>query len=711
MANSLYVSAAEPYSGKVLVSLGLMNLLERNISHVGFFRPVANPYRLVGREEVVADRDAYLMHGVHFLDFDLEEMYGVTSQEADEALAAGRECELHERILEKYKRLEQKVDFILCEGTDFLSVTSSVETDFNAAIARNLNTPVLLVVDGSSNDPDTIYSKARIGLDAFQAKGCQILAAIINKVDRDSIHQLEGKVSSRLRKLGVGVTAKIPKEPSLSMPRMDEVAASLGGKVLFGRKHLQKKVGKIVVAAGAVETVLPYLDNNVLLVTHIDRHDIIMMAFLSLASHSAPNIAGMILTGERELAEPVMNLLRGLPDARIPIVRVTRDTFETICLVERVKASLEPTNVREIDIARQLFESHVDTDALSAAIRVSAPQQMTPSLFKYELIRRARQSRKRIVLPEGLDERILRAADALIRLEAVDLTILGPIDAIRSRAVQLGVDLHDTELIDPQTSELTEAFADIYRRARQHKGMTQHYALEHVLEAPVFGTMMVHTGHADGMVAGATTSTAATIRPAFQIIKTKRGCKQVSSVFFMCLEDRVLVYGDCAVQPDPTAPELAEIALQSAETAAAFGIEPIVAMLSYSTGESGKGADVDKVKEAVRLAREARPELVLEGPMQYDAAVDPVVAAKKAPDSRVGGRATVLIFPDLNTGNNTYKAVQRSAGAIAIGPVLQGLNAPVNDLSRGCLVEDIITTVAITAIQAQDPTDRPSGMW
>lgn len=700
MANSLYVTAAELYSGKVLVSLGLMGLLERNINQVGFFRPVANPYTLVNGETVI-DRDIHLMHEVFYLDAAVEDCYGVTSDEAAEMIGDGRETELYEKIFAAYKKLEERVDFILCEGTDFLSVTSSVEADFNSDIARNLNAPVVLVVDGSSNEAETLYSKSMIGLDSLKDKGCEVLAVIINKVDRSAIAHLEGRVSSRLRSLGVPVIAKLPHEPNLAMPCMDEVAAQLGGEVMFGRKHLHKKIGRVVVAAGEVETVLPLVDNNVLLITHIDRHDIIMMAFLSLMSHAAPNIAGLMLTGEKALAEPVRCLLKGLPGPRIPIVRVTKDTFNTVIELKQVKASLEPGNVREIEIARQLFETHVDTEALARSIRLSKPKQVTPSFFKYELIKKARQDPRRIVLPEGNDERILKAADALLRQRAVDLTLLGDEEALLTRAEQLGVELSDAVVINPDRSPWREEFATIYQKARAHKGMTIEGAHETILEPPLFGTLMVHTGRADGMVAGATTSTAATIRPAFQMIGTRRGWKLVSSVFFMCLADRVLVYGDCAVNPDPTAEELAEIAIQSAETAEAFGIEPVVAMLSYSTGESGKGADVDKVKEAVQLAKEARPELVLGGPIQYDAAVDARVAKTKLPDSEVGGRATVFIFPDLNTGNNTYKAVQRSAKAIAIGPVLQGLNKPVNDLSRGCLVEDIINTVAITAVQAQ----------
>ncbi len=701
MANSLYVSAAEPYSGKVLVSLGIMGVLERTINRIGFFRPVGRPYQLAGSDKIVPDRDVHLMHEVYRLDCEPVEMIGATAQEVDALQSAGRLAELHEKILSAYKRLEEKVDFILCEGTDFLSAASVTEDDFNSNVARDLNSPVLLVVDGSSGDVEKVYSKARVGLDCFQGKGCEVLAVVVNKVPAEAMEEMDNQIFPRLHGAGIRLVDTIPSESKLATPRMAEVAAHMGGQVLFGRKHLQNKVRETIVASGSVETIIPLLDNEVVLVTHVDRHDVIFMALSSLMSHTAPNIGGIVLSGERALAPAVMDLLKGLPGPRIPILRSDRNTYETVMELSKVHAVLEPDNVRELDMARQIFETNVDVEALTEATYGSRPQQLTPNMFKHELIRRARSDRKRIVLPEGQDDRILKAADALLRLQAVDLTILGKPEELSNRAGQLNLDLGEAQLIDPNDCPWTEEFASIYQKAREHKGMTLELARDTVTEPPVFGTLMVHRGHADGMVAGATHSTATTIRPALQLIKTKRGYSLVSSVFFMCLADRVLVYGDCAVNPDPTAAELAEIAVASAETAEAFGIDPLVAMLSYSTGASGAGADVEKVIEGVRLAKERRPDLKLEGPLQYDAAVDAAVAKSKLPGSEVGGHATVLIFPDLNTGNNTYKAVQRSANAVAVGPVLQGLNKPVNDLSRGCLVEDIVNTVAITAIQAQ----------
>ncbi|MGO9355273.1 MAG: phosphate acetyltransferase, partial [Mycobacterium sp.] len=376
-------------------------------------------------------------------------------------------------------------------------------------------------------------------------------------------------------------------------------------------------------------------------------------------------------------------------------------TFETASAVASVRARVTAGSLRKIDTALELMERHVDIADLLAQLAIPIPTVTTPQMFTYRLRAQARADRRHIVLPEGGDDRILKSAGRVLQRGIADLTILGDELQIRLRAAELGVDLDDAAVIDPRTSELSDQFAEQYAELRKNKGVTVEQAREIMYDVSYFGTMLVYNGIVDGMVSGATHTTAHTVRPAFEIIRTAPGVSTVSSVFLMCLPDQVLVYGDCAIVPDPTTEQLADIAVSSAGTAAQFGIEPRVAMLSYSTGESGTGADVDKVRAATELVRARDPQLPVEGPIQYDAAVDPSVAATKMADSPVAGRATVLIFPDLNTGNNTYKAVQRSAGAIAIGPVLQGLRKPVNDLSRGALVEDIVNTVAITAIQAQ----------
>ena len=377
------------------------------------------------------------------------------------------------------------------------------------------------------------------------------------------------------------------------------------------------------------------------------------------------------------------------------------DTFTTAMQAGAVRPVLSADNHRKIAAALGLFESHVDIDELEKRIEVVQSKRVTPLMFEYKLIERARTDRRHIVLPEGEDERILKASEILVRRKVVDLTLLGRSDKIKQKINALGLDLTGVRIVDPLESSRLDSYASSLYELRQHKGLSEAMALDAVMDVSFFGTMMVAQGDACGMVSGAVHPTGETIRPALQIIRTRPGVSVVSSVFFMCLADRVLVYGDCAVNPDPNAEQLADIAISSAKTAHIYGIEPRIAMCSYSTAESGHGKDVDKVREATRIVKRRHPEIKIEGPIQYDAAIDAGVARTKLPHSEVAGKATVFIFPDLNTGNNLYKAVQRSAKAVAIGPVLQGLNKPVNDLSRGCTIRDIVNTVAITAIQAQ----------
>jgi phosphate acetyltransferase len=412
-------------------------------------------------------------------------------------------------------------------------------------------------------------------------------------------------------------------------------------------------------------------------------------------------LAGIILNGGLQPHPAIDKLIKGLKP-KLPLITTEHGTYQTVEVASRTRGRMGVDSLRKVDTALAIMEQHIDGPALLEGLRVPIPSVVTPQMFEYQLLERARADRRHIVLPEGGDDRILRAAGRLLRRGIVALTILGEESAVRQRGAELDVDLSAAQVLDPNRSDLLDGFGEEYARLRAHKGMTLDEALEIVRDVSYFGTMMVHMGAADGMVSGAAHTTAHTIRPAFEIIKTAPGVSTVSSVFLMCLADQVLAYGDCAVVPKPSVEQLADIAISSATTAAQFNIDPRVALLSYSTGESGSGADVDKVRAATVLVHRRRPDLLVEGPLQYDAAVDPSVAASKMPDSPVAGQATVLVFPDLNTGNNAYKAVQRSAGAVAIGPVLQGLGKPINDLSRGALVQDIINTVAITAIQAQE---------
>jgi phosphate acetyltransferase len=502
-------------------------------------------------------------------------------------------------------------------------------------------------------------------------------------------------------KLDVPVYA-IPHLPAIAAPTVKEVATALEATAVTGATTaaLARDVVDAIVGAAQVPAFLDNLRDNCLVVTPGDRSDLIVAAVAAHQTGQA-TIAGLLLTLGIE-PDPRVIALAARFRVELPVFVVQRDSYDTVAALTGLEGRLRADNPRKMQATLGLFESHVDTSELAARLDLARSDRVTPLMFEYELIERARADRRHVVLPEGTEERILRASESLVRRGVCDLTLLGDAALIEQKARELGLDLTDVRIVDPVASERwRNEFAGEYAGLRRHKGMTRELAYDLMTDVNYFGTMMVHTGRADAMVSGSVHPTADTIRPAFEIIKTIPGVRVASSIFFMCLPDRVLVYGDCAINPDPDPEQLADIAISSAETAARFGVEPRVAMLSYSTGISGHGADVDKVAMATKLVRERRPDLPVEGPIQYDAAVDPGVAATKLPGSSVAGHATVLIFPDLNTGNNTYKAVQRSAGAVAIGPVMQGLRKPVNDLSRGATVRDIISTVAITAIQSQ----------
>jgi phosphate acetyltransferase len=544
-----------------------------------------------------------------------------------------------------------------------------------------------------------VVEAVRIARESLLADGCTLAAMIVNRIAPEDLDEVRALTTDLPHEEPVWC---IPEEPLLAMPTVGEVVDALRVEdTRIEEADLQREITRIKIAAMTMPNVLPHFGDGELVITPGDRADVVLAALVSRMATTYPTIAAVILTGGLDLDPNVVRLLDGLGVAQLPLIAVDTDTFTTAQDVAAVPGTIRADTERKIDVALRLFEEHVDTSALEERIEVARSDRVTPLMFEYELVRRARADRRRIVLPEGTDERILRATDILRRRNVVDLTLLGVTDEIQALALRLGVELGDTPIIDPATSELRERFAGTYYELRRHKGIERVFAEDTMLDVSYFGTMMVHEGLADGMVSGAAHTTQHTIRPAFEIIRTRPGVSVVSSVFLMLMPDRVLVYGDCAVNPEPDAEQLADIAISSAETAAQFGVEPRVAMLSYSTGESGKGRAVERVREATALVRERRPDLEVEGPIQYDAAVDTAVGEAKLPGSAVAGRATVFIFPDLNTGNNTYKAVQRSSGATAVGPVLQGLNQPVNDLSRGCTVDDIVNTVTITAVQAQ----------
>jgi phosphate acetyltransferase len=688
VSRSVYIASPEGLTGKSAIALGLLDALTREVGSVGVFRPLTTASSTSDDIDLIVD----LLVDQPGISQSYDEAIGVTyeaaREDADEALHV---------IVERFGQLTDRFDMIMVVGSDYTDVASGTELSFNAKIAANLGSPVVLVVHGRGRSPEQIRAAADSAIAELRANHAQTVAVIANRVDHDAADAIRRALAD----LPDIVTAAIEESPLLSAPTFRAlVEASDGELVLGSQAWMDREALDLIVAAMSLPHVLDRLSPDVAVIAPSDRTDLIPGLMLAHQSGTFPPLAGILLTGGYEIPESIRRLSEGVQQD-LPIAMTDLGTFTTAERLMRVRGPITKDSSRKIETAHRAFAEQVDQAALLSAIDVPDSAVRTPLMFEYQLMQRARADRQRIVLPESQDDRILEAAAILLRRGVADLSLLGEENTVRARASALGLDLDEASIVSPLDPDLVETFAVAYADARAHKGMTVERAREIVSDISYFGTLMVHLGLADGMVSGAVNTTAHTIRPALEFIKTKPGVGTVSSVFWMCLADRVLVYGDCAVIPEPTTEQLADIAISSAETARQFGIEPRVAMLSYSTGTSGSGADVEKVRAATALVAERAPELMLEGPIQYDAAIDPEVAQTKLPDSPVAGRATVFIFPDLNTGNNTYKAVQRSAHAIAIGPVLQGLRKPVNDLSRGALVSDIVNTVAITAVQAQ----------
>ncbi|MEI5526317.1 phosphate acetyltransferase [Streptomyces brasiliscabiei] len=692
MTRSVYVTGIDRGDGRQVVELGVMELLTRQVDRVGVFRPLLHhgPDRLFD-----------LLRARYRLTQDPATVYGMDYHEASTLQAEHGTDELVSTLVDRFHAVARDYDVVLVLGTDFADTQFPDELSLNARLANEFGASVISVVGGRKQTAESVAAETHNAFRAYEGLGCDVLAMVVNRVapaDRAEIAERLG--DSRLP-LPVPCYV-VPDEPALSAPTVAQITHALGGKVLLGDDSgLARDALNFVFGGAMLPNFLNALTPGCLVVTPGDRADLVIG---SLAAHSAgtPPIAGLLLTLNERPSEEILTLAARLAPGT-PVVAVESGSFLTASELFSMEGKLSAVTPRKAETALGLFERHVDTAELRSRVSAPSSDRVTPMMFEHTLLEQARSERRRVVLPEGTEERVLHAAEVILRRNVCDLTLLGPVEQIRKKAADLGIDLGDSMLVDPATSEWRDAFAEKYAQFRAHKNISVELAYDVVSDVNYFGTMMVQEGLADGMVSGSVHSTAATIRPAFEIIKTKPDADIVSSVFFMCLADKVLVYGDCAVNPDPNAEQLADIAVQSAATARRFGVEPRIAMLSYSTGTSGSGADVDKVREATEIVRARRPDLLIEGPIQYDAAVEPSVAATKLPDSEVAGQATVLIFPDLNTGNNTYKAVQRSAGALAVGPVLQGLRKPVNDLSRGALVQDIVTTVAITAIQAQAP--------
>ncbi len=695
MPRSLYLATNANATGKRMAALGVMELATRRFDRVAFFRPIV-------RNDARSDQSIRLMRARYKLDTAPEQMAGVTRRETRQMLADDRYEQLIQRIQQRFKTLEETADFVVVEGTSFQGLVPEIEFELNADIAINLGCTMMPVYAATSDTVEDCVASIRIGNDSLTDHGGQIVATIVNQVGAAMADDLPAACTAA----GLDATAPLyflPEEPLLRQPTVREIQVGLDARLLSGDDAtLDREITRLKVAAMQLNSFAERLYPSSLVITPGDRSDILAGCALACLRADGTSPAGIVLTGGLVPPEAILEMVQQA--GGLPILTTGVDTFTAAAKASLVRAEIGEHAPRKIQSAIGLFERNIDLDDLAIRLQAPSAATVTPMLFEYSLIQRARSSRTKIVLPEGTEPRILQAVDVLRRRDVVDVVLLGDPSAVHAAAVAAGVALptEGVEIINPLDSPLHEEFSQAYFEMRKSRGATIDVARDRMHEVSYFGTMMVHRGMAGGMVSGARHTTANTIRPAFEFIKTRPGVGCVSSVFLMCLKQSVLVYGDCAVIPNPTAQQLAEIASSSADTAAQFGIQPRVAMLSYSTGESGHGEDVDRVREATRILHEKRPDLLVEGPLQYDAAIDPNVAAQKLPGSRVAGRATVFVFPDLNTGNNTYKAVQRSAGAVAIGPVLQGLNKPVNDLSRGCTVADIVNTVAITAIQAQD---------
>jgi phosphate acetyltransferase len=697
MIKTVFITSTEPYSGKSIVSLGLINMLLGKAQKIGYFKPIVTRSAEDGKSDHIQTVLSYFDLPVSY-----EDAHAFTWEEAMQRSENESQGEMIDTIIRKYKQLEDKYDFTVIEGTDYQGEGTAFEFEVNASIAKNLGAPVIVVISGEGKTTAQVANAAITVVRNFEAREIQVLAVIANKVGLEQVNDVQELLAVQLP--NEVITTVIPGTRGLQAPTMKEIYESLGAKLLFGEERLSNQVDNFITGAMQVPNFLNFIKENVLIITPGDRGDIIIAALQANLSTSYPQIAGIVLTADTEPEEPIIRLIEGLQTV-VPILSVKTGTFQTTTEVGNIRSKITADNTKKIQLAIDVFNKHVDVAKLDERIvAFKHSGGITPRMFQYQITSRAKSVKKHIVLPEGNDERILKAAARLISQDIVTLTLLGNPDDITANIKRLGLnlDMSKISIVNPAASSNYQDYVNTLYELRKTKNVNLEMATDMMTDVSYFGTMMVYKGHADGMVSGAVHTTQHTIRPALQFVKTKPGISVVSSVFFMCLPDRVSVFGDCAVNPNPTAEQLAEIAISSAESSRKFGIEPRIAMLSYSSGTSGEGEDVERVRRATDIVKTKRPDLKVEGPIQYDAAVDPMVGKSKLPGSEVAGQASVLIFPDLNTGNNTYKAVQRETGALAIGPMLQGLNKPVNDLSRGCTVDDIFNTVIITAIQAQE---------
>lgn len=694
--HTLYLAPAGSGVGLTSIALGLVRSLDHRGVRVAFHKPIGQ-----GRPS-----DHGPERSTHFIRSltDLDPTNPIPLEEAEALLADGEKDHLLERVLSNYRRSAAGADVVIVEGL-VPTTENPVVNDLNVELVKTLSAEVLLAISANGSTVAEIDGDFELAGNAYGGVTAgRIIGCILNRVSATEhagdFAQHYRQQSHFLHRHHLELVGAIPDHPELAAPRTIDIARELGAEILNAGEIETRRVRRIALISRTVPNALSAFKSGSILVTPVDRSDVLIA--VSLAAMNGTAIAGLILTGDMsDVDERVVELCRPGLATGLPILRVKGTSWETATQLAGLSAEIAADDLDRVRESMEFFAQHIDAQWIADHARLPVEARMSPAAFCFKISEMAMAQPKRIVLPEGEEPRTIRAAITCTERAIARCVLLGDPETIRRTAAGMELQLPDAlEMIDPQA--VRGNYVAPLVELRRHKGITEQIATDVLEDAVYLGTMMLALGEVDGLVSGAVHSSANTIRPALQLIKTKPGAKVVSSVFFMCLPDQVLVYGDCAVNPDPDAETLADIAIQSAESAERFGIPARVAMISYSTLQSGSGVGVEKVREATRLAREKRPDLLLDGPLQYDAAAIPDVAATKAPDSPVAGKATVFVFPDLDTGNTTYKAVQRSANVISIGPMLQGLRRPVNDLSRGALVEDIVYTIAITAIQAQD---------
>jgi phosphate acetyltransferase len=694
MPHTLYLAPCGAKVGLTSIALGLVRALDNRGVRVAFCKPIGQPLaRATGPER-----------STHFIraTTSLRPALPLSLEEAERLISSERSDELMERVMRDFHESASDADVVVVEGLAH-STEMPLGATLNVQLVRTLSAQVILAGSLAGSSMGEFDERLEVAASQYGGlEGGAVIGCIINRVpdpDKASLTALRDDLAAKSRVLergGFHLIGAIPQNQELTACRTIDIARHLGARVLHEGEIQTRRAKKISLLARTVPNMLHTFQAGSILVTPIDRSDVMMA--VALCALKAP-MAGLVLTGEFQLDERVWNLCKPGFETGLPVISVESNSWETATLLGQMSSEVPEDDLERVQLGMDHVARYIDADWIASHAAIPVETRMSPAAFCYRITERARALEKRIILPEGNEPRTIRAAALCAQRNIARCVLLGNPEEIHGVASGLEVELpKNLEILDPTLVRAN--YVGPLVEMRKNKGLTPKDAADLLDDNVWLGTVMLALAEVDGLVSGAVHSTANTIRPALQIIKTRPGAKVVSSIFFMCLPDQVLVYGDCAVNPDPDAETLADIAIQSADSAERFGIPSRVAMISYSTGESGSGVDVDKVREATRLAKLKRPDLLLDGPLQYDAAAMADVAAAKAPDSPVAGRATVFVFPDLNTGNTTYKAVQRSANVISIGPMLQGLRRPVNDLSRGALVEDIVYTVAITAIQA-----------